>query len=66
MMNSGPRESLRMILKPLYNIYTADNGQKALEVIKSSPVDLVTLDLKMQGTSGHRCIKGDKKVQLGY
>ncbi|MEK6680238.1 MAG: HD domain-containing phosphohydrolase [Nitrospirota bacterium] len=57
----GPRESLRMILKPLYNIYTADNGQKALEVIKSSPVDLVTLDLKMQGTQGIDVLREIKK-----
>lgn len=57
----GPRESLRMILKPLYNIYTADNGQKALEVIKSSPVDLVTLDLKMQGPQGIDVLREIKK-----
>lgn len=58
----GPRESLRMILKPLYNIYTADNGQKALEVIKSSPVDLVTLDLKMQGPQGIDVLREIKKI----
>ena len=23
----GPRESLRMILKPIYDVYTATNGQ---------------------------------------
>lgn len=57
----GPRESLRMILKPLYNIYTADNGQKALEVIKSSQVDLVTLDLKMQGHQGIDVLREIKK-----
>lgn len=57
----GPRESLRMILKPLYNIYTADNGQKALEVVKSSPVDLVTLDLKMQGPQGIDVLREIKK-----
>jgi putative nucleotidyltransferase with HDIG domain len=57
----GPRESLRMILKPLYNIYTADNGQKAIEVVKSSPVDLVTLDLKMQGPQGIDVLREIKK-----
>lgn len=57
----GPRESLRMILKPLYNIYTADNGQKALEVVKSSSVDLVTLDLKMQGPQGIDVLREIKK-----
>ena len=48
----GPRESLKMVLKPFYTIFTAENGEKALEMIKNHPTDLVTLDLKMPGVSG--------------
>ncbi len=48
----GPRESLRMILKPSYEVYTADDGRAALELLKERPVDLMTLDLKMPGLSG--------------
>ena len=53
----GPRESLRMILKPNYNIYTADNGHKALEMIQQTKMDVVTLDLKMPEISGIDTLK---------
>jgi len=48
----GPRESLKMILNPYYNVYTADRGAQAVEMLRKFPVDLVTLDLKMPGFSG--------------
>lgn len=48
----GPRESLRIILKPSYEVSTADNGQAALDFLERHPVDLITLDLKMPGLSG--------------
>ena len=48
----GPRESLKMILNPYYNVYTADRGAQAVEMLKQHPIDLVTLDLKMPGFSG--------------
>jgi signal transduction histidine kinase len=48
----GPRESLKMILNPYYNVYTADRGPQAVEMLRKFPVDLVTLDLKMPGFSG--------------
>lgn len=48
----GPRESLKMILNPHYNVYTADRGTQAVEILRQYPVDLVTLDLKMPGVSG--------------
>ena len=48
----GPRESLKMILNPYYNVHTADRGAQAVEMLKQVPVDLITLDLKMPGFSG--------------
>jgi signal transduction histidine kinase len=48
----GPRESLKMILHPYYNVHTADRGGQAVEMLKQVPVDLVTVDLKMPGFSG--------------
>ena len=48
----GPRESLRMILKPFYEVHTASDGQEALRFIRDNEIDLVTLDLKMPGLSG--------------
>jgi len=58
----GPRESLRMILKPLYEVYTAANGQEALQFISREKIDLVTLDLKMPGISGIDVLKEIKKL----
>jgi signal transduction histidine kinase len=48
----GPRESLKMILHPYYNVHVADRGTKAFEILDQHPIDLVTLDLKMPGLSG--------------
>lgn len=53
----GPRESLRMILKPHYNIYTAENGHSAIEMLRQTEIDVVTLDLKMPGMSGIETLK---------
>ena len=51
----GPRESLRMILKPSYDVYTAENGAAALKLVEEHPIDLITLDLKMPGLQGWTC-----------
>lgn len=48
----GSRDSLWMILKPFNNLYTAENGPKALEVIQEHDIDLVTMDLRMPGLQG--------------
>jgi signal transduction histidine kinase len=48
----GPRESLKMILNPYYNVHVAERGGQAVEMLGKLPVDLVTLDLKMPGLSG--------------
>ena len=59
----GPRESLRMILKPIYEIYTAANGDEALQVIQNESIDLVTLDLRMPGLSGIDVLREIKKIR---
>ncbi len=48
----GPAESLRMIFKPSYNVFMANGGPQALEIIESMPIDVVTLDLRMPAMSG--------------
>ncbi|MEN8181311.1 MAG: HD domain-containing phosphohydrolase [Myxococcota bacterium] len=48
----GPRESLRMILVPNHEVLCARNGSEALEVLATTPIDLVTLDLNMPGVKG--------------
>ncbi|MFQ5665583.1 MAG: response regulator [Candidatus Binatia bacterium] len=48
----GPAESLRMIFKPSYNVFTASGGPQAMEIVQSRPIDVVTLDLRMPAMSG--------------
>jgi DNA-binding NtrC family response regulator len=60
---TGPRESLRMILKPLYDVHTAADGQEALQFIGNENVDLVTLDLRMPGLSGIEVLREIKKLK---
>ncbi len=57
---AGPREALKMILRPFFNLYAVDNAEVALHMLKERPIDLVTLDLKLpalQGTDLLREIK---------
>ena len=61
----GPRESLKMILKPFYNVYTAENGTDALALMKANKIDLVTLDLKMPGLHGTEVLQAIKRDHQG-
>lgn len=54
----GPRESLRMILSPLYRVLAVASGTEAVEVLRTTPVDVVTLDLAMPGLRGPELMKG--------
>jgi len=60
---AGPRESLRMILKPFYNTLTASNGEQAIRIFQTQNVDLVTLDLNMPGMLGIEVLKEMKKMK---
>jgi DNA-binding NtrC family response regulator len=53
----GIRESLNLILENDYNVRFATTGQEAIEAVKSNPVDLVILDIKMPKMSGLETLK---------
>ncbi len=59
----GPRESLRMIFQPFYEVFTVESGQEALDFLSRKKVDLVTLDLNMPGLSGFEALRGIKALQ---
>jgi len=48
----GPRESLRMLLKPAYHIQTAENGRAALDALEWFRPDVVIMDIKMPEIDG--------------
>src|SRR4051794_19946394 len=57
----GPRESLKVILKPYYNVFAVEKPLEAIEMLDRVPVDLVTLDLKMPGLSGTKVLERIKQ-----
>ena len=59
----GPRESLRMILKPMYHVHTVENGPAAIKFLSENKVDLVTLDLNMPEMTGIEVLEKIKKIQ---
>jgi DNA-binding response OmpR family regulator len=52
----GPRLALELILRRDFRVLTADSGEQALEILRSEPVDAVTLDLKMPGLAGQNTL----------
>jgi two-component system sensor histidine kinase/response regulator len=56
----GPRESLRMLLKPNYQVYTTDNVEAGLRILREKKPDAVISDIRMPGTSG---IDGLRKIR---
>lgn len=58
----GPRESLKIILKQNYNVFTAENGNEALKIIQQVKIDVATLDLKMPGLSGIETLKEIRRI----
>lgn len=59
----GIRSLLKEILEENYTVLVAKNGPEAVEIVKSQPVDLVLLDIKMTGMSGLDALSLMKKVK---
>ncbi len=58
----GPRESLRMLLKPHYEIKTAETARTALAELGDFRPDLVILDIKMPEIDGLEVLRRIKRV----
>ena len=58
----GPRESLRMLLKPSYQIQTAESGPAALDQIPAYRPDIVILDIKMPELDGLEVLRRIKRI----
>src|SRR6266481_8220657 len=56
----GPRESLRMLLKPDYNVHTADCVDAGIRLLKEKQPDTVVMDIRMPGAPG---IEGLRKIR---
>ncbi|TLY23312.1 MAG: response regulator [Nitrospirae bacterium] len=58
---AGPREALKLILRPFYNLHSVDSAEAALHLLKEQAVDLVTLDLKLPGKQGAELLQDIKR-----
>jgi PAS domain S-box-containing protein len=58
----GPRESLRMLLKPSYAIQTAENGRTALDLLRRFQPDIVIMDIKMPEMDGLELLRHVKRA----
>jgi signal transduction histidine kinase len=56
----GPRESLRMLLKPEYNVSTADCVEAGIRLLKEKQPDTIVMDIRMPGMTG---IDGLRKIR---
>jgi FixJ family two-component response regulator len=48
----GPRESLRMLLKPNYQVHTANSVEAGLRLLREKRPDAIISDIRMPGTNG--------------
>src|SRR5438445_516603 len=58
---AGPREALKLILRPFYNLHSVDSAEAALQLLKEQAIDLVTLDLKLPGKQGAELLQDIKR-----
>jgi signal transduction histidine kinase len=53
----GVRESIRVVLKDLYDVVVMDSGEAAVEYLELNEVDIVFLDIMMPGMTGLEALK---------
>ena len=56
----GPRESLRMLLKPNYQVHTADCVEAGIKLLREKNPDTIVMDIRMPGLSG---IEGLRQIR---
>jgi len=58
----GIRESLKLILEKDYDVIFAESGDEAIQKMKTNPVEIVILDIKMPKKDGLETLKELKKI----
>jgi putative nucleotidyltransferase with HDIG domain len=59
----APRESLRMVLKERYDVFSVSGALEGYDFLRENPVDLIILDIKMPKIDG---ITALKEIKKGY
>jgi signal transduction histidine kinase len=58
----GPRMSLRFVFKDDFEVYTAEDGATALELVQKNKIDIAILDIRMPGMSGVEVLERIKYI----
>jgi signal transduction histidine kinase len=58
----GPRQSLQMVFRKDYHVFTASGGDEALEVVRGRTVHAAILDIRMAGVDGIEVLRQIKSV----
>lgn len=61
----GPRNALKIILRPFFELAITSNRHEALQALLAQPIDLVTLDLKLPDGYGLDLFHAIKRVRRG-
>src|SRR5688572_27562186 len=54
--------TMRMLFRKNYEVFTAEGGQKALELLKSQPVDVIVSDQRMPGMTGIEMLRQAREL----
>jgi PAS domain S-box-containing protein len=61
----GPREAIRMILKPRYQVFTAGSGEEVLTALPMLRPDVIFMDVKMPRMDGVQLLERVKAADPG-
>lgn len=61
----GPRNALKIILRPFFELAITSNRHEALQALLTQPIDLVTLDLKLPDGYGLDLFHAIKRARQG-
>ena len=61
----GPREAIRMILKPRHQVFTAGSGEEVLAALPGLRPDVIFMDVKMPRMDGVQLLERVKAIDPG-
>jgi len=62
---AGPRDALQVILRPFFNVQTAESASAAIDLLNSQRIDIITLDQKLPDRQGLELLQDIKHHHAG-